>query len=309
MNKATVKKFLPCIAVVVVAIVITFLLMWYSNGFESFKKLYVTANGAKLANELTLPKESKTHFEVKCAGFKLDNVGYSVTITPNVEYDFEYTVDGEAYKYSEAGELTEAFDVELHEGYFEISGEADEYSVEKVLKRIHSGKDVEFSEEIEPGKFYYSLTVSANKQTVSVPFRFHVYVTGIELDQPGITLPSTPANPTEPTKPTEPTEPTEPALSIFDVDFDFETLGWGGLSLVEKSVVYPYNGENVILINAKVKDEYSTQFKVSNIEISVWDKIDEIQLETFDLENGTFTLIPPCDGIYVITIYIVPTDM
>lgn len=163
----------------------TFTLMWYSNGFESFSKLYITVNGKTVKSEMTLPKDSKTRIEVNRASIKHGGFDYTVAITPNIENDFKYTVNGEPRKFSEVGELTEAFKIELHDGYFEIACGSDDYGVKKVLETLHKNQAVELPNDFEPSKFYYNLTITGNKRTVSLPFRFYVYITGIEIDPSG----------------------------------------------------------------------------------------------------------------------------
>ncbi len=181
-----IKSITVAVVGIIVLFATTFTLMWYSNGFESFRGLYITVNGKTVKSEMTLPKDSKTRIEVNRASIKRGGFDYSVRIKPNIENDFEYTVNGEPRKFSEAGELTKAFKIELHDGYFEIACGSDDYGVKKVLETLHKNQAVELPNDFEPSKFYYNLTITGNKRTVSLPFRIHVSVTGIEITPPEI---------------------------------------------------------------------------------------------------------------------------
>ncbi len=179
-----IKSVIVAVVGIMIMLAITFILLWYSNGFESFSKLYITVNGKPRKSELTLPKESVTRIEVNRASFRRGGFDYGVTITPNIANDFEYTLNGEPRKFSEVGELTAAFDIEQCNGYFEIACGSDDYGVKKVLQTLHGNQDVELPNDFEPSKFYYNLTVTGNGKAVTIPLRFYVYITGIEIDPP-----------------------------------------------------------------------------------------------------------------------------
>ena len=117
----------------------------FTNGFnEDFKTFYVEHEGKQILSEnseMTFT-EGKTHrFDVKYTfdTDKSETKDYSVTIVPNAEKDFEYTVDGEPYLYSKAGDLSAAFGLRKHDTYFEIVT-ADGMTLQSVLERCHTGQ-------------------------------------------------------------------------------------------------------------------------------------------------------------------------
>ena len=81
------------------------------------------------------------------------------------EQDFEYTVDGETYLYSKAGDLSAAFSLKKQKSYFEITLRED-MTVQSVLETVHPGQQVEVPE--------------------NAAFDLGTDVTGITLDPPSI---------------------------------------------------------------------------------------------------------------------------
>lgn len=189
------KKIISALVLIIVALAAILPVMWYSNCFESFSPLYVLYEG-KEVGELVIEQSSadettQTRFEVKSAGFKPGAIDYSVRIIPNEENDFGYLSDGKMYLFSRAGELTEYFDIELHESYFILSGVSGQYSLNNVLSAVRGGSAVTLPNNVEDGKAnYYTLEVIGNGQTVKINLRFEfIKQTGVIdliLDTPGI---------------------------------------------------------------------------------------------------------------------------
>ena len=111
---------------------------------------------------------------------------YSVEIVPNAEQDFEYTVDGEPYLYSKAGDLSAAFSLKKQKSYFEITLRED-MSVQSVLETVHPGQQVKVPENAAD-VFPYVLCISSYNGNVSyrIAFGLGAEVTGITLDPPSI---------------------------------------------------------------------------------------------------------------------------
>ena len=164
----------------------------FTNGFnEDFKTFYVEHEGKQILSENseTTFTKGKTHrFDVK---YTFDTAqtearDYSVEIVPNAEQDFEYTVDGETYLYSKAGDLSSAFSLKKQKSYFEITLRED-MTVQSVLETVHPGQQVKVPENAAD-VFPYVLCISSYNGNVSyrIAFDLGADVTGITLDPPGI---------------------------------------------------------------------------------------------------------------------------
>ena len=164
----------------------------FTNGFnEDFKTFYVEYEGKQILSENSAMTftEGKTHrFDVKYTfdTGQTEARDYSVEIVPNAEQDFEYTVDGETYLYSQAGDLSSAFSLKKQKSYFEITLRED-MTIQSVLETVHPGQQVKV-----PGTaadvFPYVLCISSYNRNVSyrIAFDLGADVTGITLDPPGI---------------------------------------------------------------------------------------------------------------------------
>ena len=164
----------------------------FTNGFnEDFKTFYVEHEGKQILpenSEMTFTKGKTHRFDVK---YTFDTAqtearDYSVEIVPNAEQDFEYTVDGETYLYSKAGDLSSAFSLKKQKSYFEITLRED-MTVQSVLETVHPGQQVKVPENAAD-VFPYVLCISSYNGNVSyrIAFDLGADVTGITLDPPGI---------------------------------------------------------------------------------------------------------------------------
>ena len=166
----------------------------FTNGFnEDFKTFYVEHNGEQILttdSELVLEPGKTNRFDVKYTfdTGQTEARDYSVEIVPNAEQDFEYTVDGETYLYSKAGDLSAAFSLKKQKSYFEITLRED-MTVQSVLETVHPGQQVEVPENAaDENPFPFALIVSSYNGNVSYRIAFSVGmdVTGITLDPPSI---------------------------------------------------------------------------------------------------------------------------
>ena len=162
----------------------------FTNGFnEDFKTFYVEYDGEQILSENSAMTftEGKTHrFDVKYTfdTGQTEARDYSVEIVPNVEKDFEYTVDGETYLYSKAGDLSAAFALNKQDSYFAITLRED-MTIQSVLETVYPGQQVEVPETAaDENPFPYTLIVSSYNGNVSyrIAFDLGTDVTGITLD-------------------------------------------------------------------------------------------------------------------------------
>ena len=164
----------------------------FTNGFnEDFKTFYVEHEGKLILaqdSELALEPGKTYRFDVKYTfdTQQSETKDYTVEIVPNAEQDFEYTVDGETYLYSQAGDLSAAFSLKKQKSYFEITLRED-MTVQSVLEAVHPGRQVEVPENAAD-VFPYVLCISSYNGNVSyrIAFGLGADVTGITLDPPSI---------------------------------------------------------------------------------------------------------------------------
>ena len=164
----------------------------FTNGFnEDFKTFYVEHNGEQILttdSELVFEPGKTNRFDVKYTfdTGQSEMKDYSVEIVPNVEKDFEYTVDGETYLYSKAGDLSAAFALNKQATYFEITLRED-MTIQSVLETVHPGQQVKVPE-TAADVFPYVLCISSYNGNVSyrIAFGLGAEVTGITLDPPSI---------------------------------------------------------------------------------------------------------------------------
>ena len=164
----------------------------FTNGFnEDFKTFYVEHDGEQIlsADSKMSFKAGETYrFDVKYTfdTGQTEARDYSVEIVPNAEQDFEYTVDGETYLYSKAGDLSAAFSLKKQKSYFEITLRED-MTVQSVLETVHPGQQVKVPENAAD-VFPYVLCISSYNGNVSyrIAFGLGAEVTGITLDPPSI---------------------------------------------------------------------------------------------------------------------------
>ena len=166
----------------------------FTNGFnEDFKTFYVEHDGKQILmqdSKTALDAGSTYRFDVKYTfdTQQSETKDYTVEIVPNAEQDFEYTVDGETYLYSKAGDLSAAFSLKKQKNYFEITLRED-MTIQSVLETGYPGQQVEVPETAaDENPFPYALIVSSYNGNVSyrIAFDLGADVTGITLDPSGI---------------------------------------------------------------------------------------------------------------------------
>ena len=162
----------------------------FTNGFnEDFKTFYVEYEGKQILaqnSELALEPGKTYRFDVKYTfdTQQSETKDYSVEIVPNAEQDFEYTVDGEPYLFSRAGDLSAAFSLKKQATHFEITLRED-MTIQSVLETVYPGQQVEVpGTAADENAFPYALIVSSYNGNVSyrIAFNLGADVTGITLD-------------------------------------------------------------------------------------------------------------------------------
>ena len=176
----TVAQVIVYVVLALVLVAAVGLIYKYTNGFnEDFKTFYVEYDGKQILtadSKLSL-KSSKTHtFNVKYTfdTEKSEPKDYKVKIVPNVERDFDYTIDGEKYLYSKTGELTSAFGLVKEQSLFSITLPSD-YNLQKVLQAVYGDKNTVVPEDAENNNPYpYRLVVSSYNEKVVFNIDFKI---------------------------------------------------------------------------------------------------------------------------------------
>lgn len=145
----------------------------FTNGFnEGFKTFYVEYDGKQILTEdskLTLESDNTYTFNVKYTfdNEKSEPKDYKVKIIPNVERDFDYTVNGEKYLFSKTGELTSAFGLNKEQTGFSITVPA-KFNIQTALQAINDGKSVIVPEAAETNNPYpFRLVVSSYNDKIT----------------------------------------------------------------------------------------------------------------------------------------------
>lgn len=174
------------VLVLVIAGVAGFILKLTNGGTDSFKFFYLENENGDVygsSDSVKLSCTEETKFTVKYTF--ANSKSYSVKVVPNVteETDFEYTVDGEVYKFSDIKDLTEVFKVKLYDDYFTV--EMPEH-MSKVMEVLYEGQNVELPDGIDlMAKPYFKLVAKSYNEKDEVTIlltRAVIHVDGIEID-------------------------------------------------------------------------------------------------------------------------------
>ena len=176
----TVAQVIAYVALALVLVVAVGLIYKFTNGFnEDFKTFYIEYDGKQIltADSKMSFNNSKTYtFNVKYTfdTEKSEPKDYNVKIIPNVERDFDYTVNGEKYLYSKTGELTSAFGLVKEQTQFSITI-SDKFNLQKVLQAVNGGKNTAVPEDAENNNPYpYRLVVSSYNEKVVYNIDFKI---------------------------------------------------------------------------------------------------------------------------------------
>lgn len=185
--KLKIIKLLAVFATVIaIGLGITIFCAWYTNGWESVSPFYTKQSGVVTESELTLTGGNIAAIEVCSAGFKKSVTGYTVQIMPDTDNDFDYTVNGLRYRFSAAGDLSEAFKVKLYDGYFTFTP----YTPKNLINGIYSNAEIEILDKLSTDKSYYKIVITSadGKRTVILSLKVIGRVTSIKFDTDNIIL-------------------------------------------------------------------------------------------------------------------------
>lgn len=162
----------------------------YTDGFSSdFKTFYLVHDGKEILTTETKAAfvgGEKYKYEVKYVFESNDaeKKGFTVKVLPNTEKDFEYTVAGSKYKYSNLKDLTAAFDIHTAEDSFEISI-SENFGLIDVVKYMHGGQEVILGATADIS-YPFKLEVTSYNEAVKYTILFNIVstagVTGVTLD-------------------------------------------------------------------------------------------------------------------------------
>ncbi len=187
----TVAKIIAYVLVALVLAGVIGLIYKFTNGFnEDFKTFYVEYDGKQILtadSKMTFGNGKTYKFSVKYTfdKYNAEPKNYSVKIVPHIERDFDYTVNGERYLYSKAGELTPCFTLMKNDTYFELEM-PEELTLKTVLSSLHGGKEITVPADTEEkNPFPYCLVISSYNGKVTYNINFNVAgknVTSITLN-------------------------------------------------------------------------------------------------------------------------------
>lgn len=162
----------------------------FTNGFnEDFKTFYVEYGGKQILtsdSKMTFGNGQTYVFGVKYTFDKEDAEPkeYSVKIVPHYVRDFDYTVDGERYRYSKVSDLTSCFALTKGATQFQLDM-PEEVTLQKVLSKLHVGKTVVVPADAEKDNpMPYRLVISSYNEKVTYNIDFNVSslnVSGVAL--------------------------------------------------------------------------------------------------------------------------------
>ena len=112
-------------------------------------------------------------------------VNYSVEITANPENDFDFTVNGDNYRFISSEEsmndYTDMFDIQKRADGFTLTFPED-LTIEQVLSAKYGG-EVILSEPLEYGASYFVMTVSSDGSVVNIWFSFDDFTITLDPDR------------------------------------------------------------------------------------------------------------------------------
>ncbi len=151
----------------------------YTNGFnEDFKTFYVEYDGKQLLTSDTAMEfepDKKYRYNVKYTfdTEESEPKDFTVRVLPNYTKDFEFTVDDRKYLYSKAKELTEAFEIEKSDTFFEIH--IKQQSLISVLSLVYGKPEVNVPTDLDAKNEYpYKLVISSYNGNVTYNIRFKI---------------------------------------------------------------------------------------------------------------------------------------
>lgn len=284
----TLAKIIGYGALILIVVVAFGFIYKFTNGFnEDFKTFYVEYDGKQIFtadSKLTL-EEGETHTFIVRYTFdseKSEPKDYSVKIIPNVERDFDYTVNGEKYIYSKTGEMTAAFNFEKGQAQFSITI-PEGFDLQKALASVNSGKTVVVPEDADTNNTYpYTLVVSSYNGKVTYSIDLNTVDTSIILKPDEIVFGDGEENGT-------PSKPTEQSYTIEYLESgDATNLSDISVSGARKTTV----GETVSF-TVTIGD---SNYTVSGMKLTIANAEDNVAING---NNGSYSFIIPKGNVTV----------
>lgn len=149
----------------------------FTDGLQTdFRTFYIVYDDEVIvsqARNMYFLSETEQSFKVKHLGVEDDEENpFSVKILPYCasDDDFIYKSDGVEYLYSDIGDLTECFDIQVSTEEIVITMPK---SMKDVLKAKHPDTEIDIDDLFGAGKEYFCMEVSAEDgQTIKVYFGF-----------------------------------------------------------------------------------------------------------------------------------------
>lgn len=173
------------IVVVLIALAIGLIVRFAVNGNSTF---YVIADGQTYSREgIYTLKDGDNRFVTKYI-YSGDSEelhgGYTLSVVPDTDNDFWFTVDGTDEKLSLL-DLSEAFDIEQDKTSFTIS--YDGGGIDGILAGLYPDQVVELDDDLDRGLTFVKLIIeSADGNSVVIHLQLGIAVNGVDLDQEGI---------------------------------------------------------------------------------------------------------------------------
>lgn len=284
--KTTVKV----IAYVLVALIVAGaigLIYKFTNGFnEDFKTFYVEYGDRQILtadSKLTL-RYGETHtFNVKYTfdTEKSEPKDYKVKIIPNVERDFDYTVNGEKYLFSKTGEFTYAFGLEKEQSQFSLTLPTG-FGLQSALETINSGKKVVLPRDAETNNPYpFKLVVSSYNEKVVYNIELKIIdpITDVELNPDEIVFGGSDNSSTPP--------------SEYSIRY---LIGGDGTNLTNLNIVSPSSAQAGEIVTFYITG-LDSNYEIESVKASV---IGAGTNPTIIVANGGYQFVMPSTGIDII---------
>ncbi len=166
----------------------------YTNGFSSdFSTFYVSVEGKDvMSSSGGYNMNLRTPLKVDvCYAFSRDDVeqnGYSVKVVPHKvgNNDFDFTLDGMAYAFSEEEDLTKGFDIDIGKTSFSIKPKGN---LTQILQSVYPEMTVGDCDDKAYADMFTLIVTSYNgKSSVYLHFTVRTVAEKIELNQTEIIL-------------------------------------------------------------------------------------------------------------------------
>ncbi len=183
------NKLVSLIVLVIVIVIIAIIgfVAYFTNGFsKDLETFYVEYDGAKISsdglNGLYLPSGSVAEFNVKYV--IPGQSGYRVSVVPNADNDFTFTVGGIYKDWREIGDITYNFSIDKQAEKF-ILFAPNSFTIAEFVKALFPGEEVIIDELPDSQKDYFIMTIQSadGAQSVNVGFRISTGVSSVTLDK------------------------------------------------------------------------------------------------------------------------------